>query len=85
MKMFVHPLGKYLAVQNTYTSKKVTRTNVHLFYLLPELNIPYQIVKIDREVHEFYGVQWEPVHDRFSVHTKSKREVKDKNRDYNLG
>lgn len=35
-------------------------------------------------MHEFHSVIWEPLHDRFAVHTKSKREIEAGRRDYSV-
>jgi len=46
--------------------------------------VSHEKLKINREVHEFHGIHWEPNHDRFAVHTKSKREVAEGKRDYQV-
>jgi len=60
LKMFMHPDGKYLACQNTFIYKKVEKTSVELFDLTKDQTVPHQIQPINREVHEFHGVFWEP-------------------------
>jgi len=83
--MFMHPAGKYLAVYNAYTPKKVQHTAIELFDLTKELQITHEKLKIMRDVHEFHQVAWEPVHSRFAVHTRSKREIAEGKRDYSIG
>lgn len=81
VRMFIHPAGKYHAVMNQYMPKKTRLTAIELFDL-SDNRVMHETLKINREVHEFHNIAWEPNHTRFAVHTKSKRELAEGKKDY---
>ena len=63
LKMVFHPLGNYLAVINSYRTKKVKQYAVELFDLTSTSDvISHQQIHMNREIYEFLGIYWEPNH-----------------------
>lgn len=68
--MVMHPQGFYLALINTYKTKKNKAYAVELFdFTTSDSMVPHQQIHVDREIHTFTGVYWEPNHHKLAVHT----------------
>jgi len=61
------------------------KCSVEVFDLTLGNSVPHKILPIEREISEFYGISWEPVYGRFSVHTHAKRILEAGKRDYTFG
>jgi hypothetical protein len=46
--------------------------------------VPHQQIFIKREIYEFTGLLWEPLHHKLAIHTLSKRELEANKRDYSF-
>ena len=85
LKMVFHPSGNYLAMINTYKTKKSKQYAVELFDLSSTQDVmSHQQIHVNREVFEFIGVYWEPNHFKLTIHTLAKREVEFGKRDYSV-
>lgn len=83
LTLYFHPQGNYLAVANAYKNKKLTKYSVEVFDTNNQY-LPHQQILIDREVHDFRNIHWEPNHNKLAIHTFAKKELEAGKREYAL-
>merc|ERR1711998_483655 len=81
LKLFVHPQGQYVGCMNKFLVKKTAHYSVELFDTVNTNmgSIAHRQVMIDREVHEFHSVVFEPRLGtstcKVAIHTTSKKKL----------
>lgn len=76
--LYIHPQGHYVAAMNKYVLKKAPKYKVEIFEtkVYGSNSIPHLEILINREVHEFHNVIFEPFQGKLAVHTTFRKELK---------
>jgi hypothetical protein len=74
-RQYIHPQGFYVAIMNKFMQKKTQKYSVELFDLKSagSGSIPHQQILINREVHEFHDVFFEPQQGKVAVLTTARK------------